>query len=458
MNNWNNHNQQQYNNHTRYPSNYFNQNNPSSGQMPTFNHQYPMNPMPHQHFNHPYPPLQPQPTMFHSNSMPQFFNTPPPNFPFHHNQQQFMQAQSCYSSQPINNYQNNNATYHNNAQFNSFAQNNHKQNNYSNNRNHELTNNNNNKRYERRYDSDHKRNLKRSRSSSKERHHHRSNSYHNNRTRKSNNDKQVKYKRRDESTSKASRNKSSSESETSSSNEDEIEQQQVNYSIQMTQIPVYYSKDETNPKIFKSTGRLDELCGKFDSSVVQRSKKIREKQNISSELTKIPDYRQLLMTNKFDKFTRCKCDHNNTESKSSCTHSHHRKTRSSRLPKKKLNDSMKSSSSSSSSRSSSSFSSTSCSSRTSSRSSDYSTSSTNSSNASKKSKKNSKKNNEDDEEFEDIRSMEIDRKLKHPERLHSELSFNEPDQTNEGPLCKCKLKNTTFGTRHQIYYGEQVWL
>jgi ribonuclease-3 len=72
----------------------------------------------------------------------------------------------------------------------------------------------------------------------------------------------------------------------------------------------------------------------------------------------------------------------------------------------------------------------------------------------KKSSSKKKLTDDDLEEFDDIRSMEINRKMNHPERLHANLSFNEPDQTNEGPLCKCKLKNTTFGTRHQIYYGE----
>jgi hypothetical protein len=33
-----------------------------------------------------------------------------------------------------------------------------------------------------------------------------------------------------------------------------------------------------------------------------------------------------------------------------------------------------------------------------------------------------------EDEFEDLKSMEINRKQNHPERLHPELSFNEPDQ------------------------------
>ena len=44
--------------------------------------------------------------------------------------------------------------------------------------------------------------------------------------------------------------------------------------------------------------------------------------------------------------------------------------------------------------------------------------------------KKEKKKKDDDDEFDDIRSMEINRKLNHPERLHSDLTFNERDQVN----------------------------
>ena len=38
------------------------------------------------------------------------------------------------------------------------------------------------------------------------------------------------------------------------------------------------------------------------------------------------------------------------------------------------------------------------------------------------------KNKGKEDEFDDIRAMEINRKQNHPERLHPELSLNEPDQ------------------------------
>ena len=186
-----------------------------------------------------------------------------------------------------------------------------------------------------------------------------------------------------------------------------------------------------------------ELCTKFEADILARSKLVREKENLSPDLTKIPDYRQLLLTKKFDKFTRCTCDQSGHQHGSESTT---KKTRGCKQHKKRSSVSS-SGSSSSSSESSRSSSSDSFSSR----------SSSNSSIRSGASKKNQADNTaEQDEDFEDIRSMELHRKQNHPERLHPDLSFNEPDQTNEGPLCKCKLKNTTFGTRHQIYYGEEA--
>jgi len=194
--------------------------------------------------------------------------------------------------------------------------------------------------------------------------------------------------------------------------------------VQTTSIPIYYTKHEG--KFTKGTTKLDELCDRFKHDIINRSRRARERENLPPEATKIPDYRQLIQTKQFDKFTRCTCDqpnHHLSPTKKSC----------------KKHKSLKRSDSSSSSDSSttcSSLSSSSCSSRSSSR------------DGIDKIKQDS------DNEFDDIRSMEINRKQNHPERLHPDLSFNEPDQTNEGPLCKCKLKNTTFGTRHQIYYGE----
>lgn len=429
-----------------------NNTNNMNGQIPMFNHQYQMN----AYHNHHQMPFNSHASsnligyssapVFNPNLMPthqNFFNPaqPPPNFVPHQHypQQQFMQPPHFYPVQSNPQF-----PYNKNNNF----QSSYRTNSYSTSRNNEF---NTKRTYERRSESDHsKRPVKRSRSPPHHRHS-RSNYYSNSRR---SHDRNIRRKRDDSPRAKTSRRSSSDSSSSSSSSDEEDdtnsskgEQENITYTIQSTQIPVYYSKEESNSQVIKSTNRLDELCAKFDSSLVKRSSKIREKQNIPAELTKIPDYRQLLRTQKFDKFTRCKCDHANN-SKSSCTHTHHyhKNGRVSRKKiKKKLDDSITSSSkSSSSSRSSSSSS-------FSSESSSYSTSSSNSGKSSKK-----EKSLEENEELDDIRSMEIDRKQKHPERLHTDLTFNEPDQTNEGPLCKCKLKNTTFGTRHQIYYGEQV--
>ena len=198
-----------------------------------------------------------------------------------------------------------------------------------------------------------------------------------------------------------------------------------------------------NLKKVNASTKLVELCTKFETDILARSKLVREKENLSPDLTKIPDYRQLLLTKKFDKFTRCTCDQSGHQHGSEPIT---KKTKGCKQHKKRSSVSS-SGSDSSSSESSRSSSSDSFSSR----------SSSNSSIRSGASKKNQADNAaEQDEDFEDIRSMELHRKQNHPERLHPDLSFNEPDQTNEGPLCKCKLKNTSFGTRHQIYYGEEA--
>lgn len=52
--------------------------------------------------------------------------------------------------------------------------------------------------------------------------------------------------------------------------------------------------------------------------------------------------------------------------------------------------------------------------------------------------------------------QEISRKLSHPDRLHSDLWFNEPDQSNDGPLCRCSWKSRKTGIRHGVYPGELV--
>lgn len=165
------------------------------------------------------------------------------------------------------------------------------------------------------------------------------------------------------------------------------------------------------------------------------------------EATEIPDYRQLLLTKKFAKFSRCTCDHPKQQGDddtkvSSCRKHRHRSV------------SPKSSSSSSSSTdddelnldddgnesSSSSSSSSSCSS---SKAAAQKTEDTGLEQGeivddendfeAKKTDKNShlaehRSTIKEEEKFEDIRSMELHRKQNHPERLHPDLSFNEPDQ------------------------------
>lgn len=195
--------------------------------------------------------------------------------------------------------------------------------------------------------------------------------------------------------------------------------------IQTTLIPIYYQRDTQNARLSYATDRLKDLCSKFDYELVQRTQRLRGNQQIE-----IPDYRKLIHTKKFSKFSRCTCGQSNNSVKTNeC--SKHQKNK--KLGKKSTNKTH------------------------SSRSSSNSSSSSESSTSADSSNDDSSYDGSSDEfeGFDDIRSMEIDRKRNHPQHLHSDITFNEPNQTNEGPLCKCKLKNTTFGTRHQIYYGEQ---
>lgn len=52
-------------------------------------------------------------------------------------------------------------------------------------------------------------------------------------------------------------------------------------------------------------------------------------------------------------------------------------------------------------------------------------------------------------------TLEIERKQKVPNRLHSELWFNEYKQGNDGPICRCSNDDRKFGIRHQMFYGEK---
>ena len=192
------------------------------------------------------------------------------------------------------------------------------------------------------------------------------------------------------------------------------------------------------------------MCEQFETDIFARSRLAREKANIPIESTKIPDYRQLLLTKKFAKFTRCTCDHSN--------HSNHdgnsRKPTSSRHCRKHPSSTRSTGSKSSTKNSSSS-------------SSDYDDdeeqfgeeNSSSSPTLSYSSETEGRKNRDHlidenqleqgeivdekvktdkkmnvklpkETKFDDIRSMELHRKQNHPERLHPDLSFNEPDQVN----------------------------
>ncbi|KAK3088622.1 hypothetical protein FSP39_021413 [Pinctada imbricata] len=69
----------------------------------------------------------------------------------------------------------------------------------------------------------------------------------------------------------------------------------------------------------------------------------------------------------------------------------------------------------------------------------------------------SSESEEDDDDEEDMDEwMEtLNRKKKHPYRLHEELWYNDPGEMNDGPLCKCSLKARKSGIRHNIYPGEE---
>ena len=50
---------------------------------------------------------------------------------------------------------------------------------------------------------------------------------------------------------------------------------------------------------------------------------------------------------------------------------------------------------------------------------------------------------------------ELERKRKHPWRLHDELWFNDHGEMNDGPVCRCSAKARKSGIRHGIYPGEE---
>ena len=364
-------------------------NTPSPGMnFHNYNNQYQQMPV----YNQPQPGFYNRPLM---NQNQMYFNPYQPNF---YQQPQQMNEQQFVQTMPISRSSNDRKKVFDYSDKPSCSSSSYNQKrSYS---NYDRTNNN----YYRKYDNNNSRYKKRSRSRSRRRYRSKSRSRSNSRN--------VRSKKESSQNNKVSSN----ESENNSTDDEKFSKIET-FTVQSTNIPVYYSKDNINPKLIKSTTKLEELCSKFDDSILNRSRRVRENQGLPIESTQIPDYRQLLMTNKFDKFSRCKCDHKTEDNKPGKCAQHNRKSRN---KQSKQNESDKSSSSSRNSSTSSS----------SSNSSSYSSSSFSSSN-SKSSKTKIKKGKEkenDDDEFEDIRSMEIDRKQKHPERLHPDLSFNEPDQ------------------------------
>jgi hypothetical protein len=409
------------NNNYNYPNGFINNNNNNVNNSQTFNQCMPLNnsvrsqmfptnqQMPPHFMNTPSPGMnfhnynnqyqqmpvynQPQPGFY--NRPPMYFNPYQPNFyqqPQQMNEQQFVQtmpiSRSSNDRKKVFDYSDKPSCSSSSSSYNQKRS-------YS---NYDRTN----IKY-RKYDNNNSRFKKRSRSRSRRRYRSKSRSRSNSRN--------VRSKKESSQNSKISSNESEN-----NSTDDEKYSKIDTFTVQSTNIPIYYNKDKMNPKLIKSTTKLEELCSKFDDSILKRSRRVREKQGLPIESTQIPDYRQLLMTNKFDKFSRCKCDHKTEDNKPSKCAQHNRKSRN---KQSKQNESDKSSSSSRNSSTSSS----------SSNSSSYSSSSFSSSNSkSSKTKIKKSKEKENDDEFEDIRSMEIDRKQKHPERLHSDLSFNEPDQ------------------------------
>ncbi|KAK5650502.1 hypothetical protein RI129_001531 [Pyrocoelia pectoralis] len=56
---------------------------------------------------------------------------------------------------------------------------------------------------------------------------------------------------------------------------------------------------------------------------------------------------------------------------------------------------------------------------------------------------------------EDCTMEELTRKQQHPDKLHSEMWYNDPGDMNDGPLCRCSKRSSKCGIRHGIYAGER---
>ena len=200
-----------------------------------------------------------------------------------------------------------------------------------------------------------------------------------------------------------------------------------------------------NTRIFRATSKLTDLCNKFEQTLIMRSAEARKKANLPIEATQIPNYRQLLLTKHFSQFSRCTCDHSSHGDSDQPEKQHHQHSTSVRKKcgkhsqRNKLSRSSGSSSDSSFERSSSdsdslnttstlNMDSNGSSSSSGSGSSMSSADSSGPENEKSKKEKVVKKSKKKPEEFHDIKSMEMNRKQNHPERLHKDLCFNEPDQ------------------------------
>lgn len=71
----------------------------------------------------------------------------------------------------------------------------------------------------------------------------------------------------------------------------------------------------------------------------------------------------------------------------------------------------------------------------------------------------SEEDSEEEGEEEDNKEEEwldaLNKRKKHPYRLHDDLWYNDQGELNDGPLCKCSLKSQKSGIRHSKYPGEK---
>eukprot|EP00057_Strongylocentrotus_purpuratus_P009657 XP_011664131.1 PREDICTED: ribonuclease 3 [Strongylocentrotus purpuratus] len=61
---------------------------------------------------------------------------------------------------------------------------------------------------------------------------------------------------------------------------------------------------------------------------------------------------------------------------------------------------------------------------------------------------------EEDKDY-DFRISCLENRANHPWRLAENLWFNQPGEMNDGPLCKCSIKQKKSGIRHNIFPGEK---